>query len=133
MIAVPVSAWTIFWFELRKTVFLFVIPFLIGFAVAVLYPLGQRVAAQHRRFSMVMLFASLGPAAMLFGWSLVIRTRWTALPYGAGYGLGAACLSRIHTLSFWPFRIVTRTSRPPRHRKILRAFAAKQQNPGSML
>jgi len=133
MIAVPVSPWTIAWFELRKIVFLFVVPFLIGFAVAVLYPLGQRVAAQHRRFLMVVLFASLGPAAMLFGWSLVIRTRWTALPYGAGYGLGAACLSRIHTLRLWPFRIVTRTPRPSRHQKILGAFAAKQQNPGSML
>lgn len=109
MIAVPISPWAIVWFEVRKTIFLFVIPFLIGFAVAVLYPLGQRMAAQHRRFLIVVLFASLGPAAMLFGWSLVIRTRWTALPYGAGYGLGAACLSRIHTLSLWPFRIVTRT------------------------
>ncbi len=109
MIAVPVSTWAIGWFELRRVFFLFVIPFVIGFAVAVFYPLGQRMAAQHRRFLTVALFASLGPAAMLFGWSLVIRTRWTALPYGAGYGLGAACLSRIHTLRLWPFRIVTRT------------------------
>ena len=108
MIAVPVSGWTIAWFELRRILFLFVIPIVIGFAVAILYPLGQRMAAQHRRFLMVAAFAALGPAAMLFGWTLVVRTRWTAVPYGLGYGLGVACLSRVHKLRLWPPGIVTR-------------------------
>ncbi len=108
MIAVRISGWSVAAFELRSILFLFLAPFLIGFAVAVLYPLGQRMAAQHRRFLLVMLFAALGPAAMLFGWTLVVRTRWTALPYGLGYGLGVACLSRVHQVRLWPPKMVTR-------------------------
>jgi hypothetical protein len=108
VIAVPLSLWTVPFFELKKVLFLFVIPVLIGFLVSVLYPLGQRMAAQHRPFVMVMLFAALGPAAMLFGWSLVVRTLWTAPMYGLGYGFGVACLSRVHKLSLWPPRIVSR-------------------------
>ena len=108
MIAVPISHWVVAGFELKRIFFLFVTPILVGFLVSVLYPLGQRMAAQHRAFLTVMLFAGMGPAAMLFGWSLVIRTLWTAPMYGLGYGLGVACLSRVHKLTLWPPRIVTR-------------------------
>ncbi len=116
MIAVPLSAWTVALFELKKIFFLLLIPMLLGFLVAVLYPLGQRMALQHRPFPTVMLFAALGPAAMLFGWSLVIRTLWTAPMYGLGYGLGVACLSRVHKLSLWPPRVMFRKLRAPNSR-----------------
>lgn len=108
MIAIPVSPRILILFELKKIFFLFVTPLLVGFLVSVLYPLGQRMAMQHKPFLIVMLFAALGPAAMLFGWSLVIRTLWTAPMYGLGYGFGAACLSRVHRLQFWPPKIITR-------------------------
>lgn len=110
MIAIPISPWAVAAFELKRVFFLFVTPVLLGFLVSVLFPLGQRLAAQHKPFWTVMLFAAVGPAAMLFGWSLVIRTLWTAPMYGAGYGLGVACLSRVHKLRIWPPRIVLRAS-----------------------
>lgn len=108
MIAVHISPWTVLLFELKRSLFLFAVPLLVGFLVSVLYPMGQRMAAHHRPFWAVMLFAGLGPAAMLFGWSLVIRTLWTAPMYGLGYGFGVACLSRVHKMRLWPPGIVTR-------------------------
>lgn len=108
MIAVPLPAWVVALFWFKKIFFLFVTPVMVGFAVSVLYPIGQRMAARHRPFAMVMFFAALGPSAMLFGWSLVVRTLWTAPMYGLGYGFGVACLSRIHKLTLWPPRIVLR-------------------------
>lgn len=108
MIAVPLSPWTVAAFELKKAFFLFLIPILVGFLVAVLYPMGQRMALHHRPFWMVVLVAAMGPAAMLLGWSLVIRTLWTAPMYGLGYGFGVACLSRVHKLRLWPPKVITR-------------------------
>ncbi len=108
MSAIHIPLWTVAIFELKKCLFLFVSPTLVGFLVSVLYPLGQRMAMQHRRFTTVMFFAALGPAAMLLGWSLVVRTPWTAPTYGLGYGLGVACLSRVHKIRLWPPKIVTR-------------------------
>jgi len=109
MIAVPISGWAVAWFELRRILVFLVAPALVGFAVAVLYPIGQRMAAQHRRFVLVTVCGAIGPAAMLFGWTLVVRTQWTAVPYGLGYGLGIACLSRVHKLRFWPPGMITRS------------------------
>jgi hypothetical protein len=111
VIAVPISAWTLAWFEFRRAAVLFAMPVLLGFLVAVLYPLGQKAAAQSRAFLRVTVLAALGPAAMLFGWTLIVRTHWTALPYGLGYGLGAAALSRVHKLSLWPPKVVLRRSK----------------------
>lgn len=108
MSAVPISLWTIALFELKKLLVLFLAPVVVGFLVSVLYPLGQRMALQRRPFPVVMLFAALGPAAMLLGWSLVVRTLWTAPMYGLGYGFGVACLSRVYKLRLWPPGIVTR-------------------------
>jgi hypothetical protein len=108
MITIPIPWWALAAFYAKKAFFLFFTPLLVGFLVSVLYPLGQRMAAQHRAFFAVMLSAGMGPAAMLLGWSLVIRTLWTAPLYGLGYGLGVACLSRVHKVRLWPPRIVTR-------------------------
>jgi hypothetical protein len=113
MTAIPPSPWSVALFELKRIFFLFLTPILVGFLVSVLYPLGQRMALQHRSFITVALVAALGPSAMLFGWSLVTRTLWTAPMYGLGYGFGVACLSRVHKLSLWPPKIVTRKLRAP--------------------
>lgn len=114
MTAIPISPRTIALFELKKIFFLFVTPLLVGFLVSVLYPLGQRMALQHRPFLLVIVFAGLGPTAMLFGWSLVIRTLWTAPMYGLGYGLGVACMSRVHKLRLWPPKVITRRAQAAR-------------------
>jgi len=111
MIAVPISPWLWWSFELKRALFLFAVPVLIGLAVAIMYPLGQRVAKQHGTFLKAWLFGALGPATMLLGWTLIVRTRWTAIPYGLGYGLGVACLSRVHKLTLWPPQVITRQGR----------------------
>jgi hypothetical protein len=109
-VAVP---WTLLAaFYLKKVFFLFTTPVIVGFLVSVLYPLAQRTAAQHRGFLRVMLTAATGPTCMLLGWTMVVRTIWTAPMYGLGYGLGVACLSRVHKLTLWPPRIVTRRGAP---------------------
>jgi peroxiredoxin len=78
--------------------------------VATLYPIGAKFASQHRPFFQVAAMAALAPSVMLLGWTVVARGRWTTAPmYGIGYGLGAALLSRVHSIRFWPrIRIETR-------------------------
>jgi hypothetical protein len=105
------------WFFLaRKMFFMYVTPVMLGFLVAVLFPIGSRFAAQHRPFWQVVGAAAVAPAVMLTGWSFVARALITAPLYGFGYGLGVALLSRVHTLTLWPPRIVTRQQV---HRRII--------------
>lgn len=108
MTTIPIPWQVLALFYLKKALFLFVVPILIGFLVSVLYPLAQRAAAQHRGFVRVMLIAALGPTCMLFGWTMVVRTIWTAPMYGLGYGLGVALMSRVHSIKLFPFRVTTR-------------------------
>lgn len=95
-------------FFARKIFFMYVTPMILGFLVAVLYPIGSRFAAQHRPFWQIVTAAGVAPAVMLTGWAFVARAVITAPLYGLGYGLGVALLSRVHTLTIWPPRVVTR-------------------------
>jgi len=95
-------------FFARKIFFMYVTPLILGFLVAVLYPIGSRFAAQHRPFWQIVSAAGVAPAVMLTGWAFVARAVITAPLYGLGYGLGVAMLSRVHTLTIWPPRVVTR-------------------------
>jgi hypothetical protein len=95
-------------FLARKVFFMYVTPVILGFLVAVLFPIGSRFAAQHRPFWQIVGAAGVAPAVMLTGWAFVARALITAPLYGLGYGLGVALLSRVHTLTLWPPRVVTR-------------------------
>ena len=108
MTAIHLSPWLLASFYLKKAFFFYATPALVGFLVAVLYPIGQRAASQHRgELLTATLYAALGPTFMLFGWSMVARSFWTAPFYGIGYGLGAAMLGRVHKISLWPPRLVS--------------------------
>jgi hypothetical protein len=119
MIAVPIPFQVVAWFEAKKIFFLYLMPALIGFLVAVVYPLGSKAALNPKiAFPRVWLMAALGPALMLFGWTLTVRTIYTAPFYGLGYGLGVALLSRVHRVSVnWPPRIETRSAAAKRIRQ----------------
>jgi hypothetical protein len=103
-------------FLARKIFFMYVTPVILGFLVAVLFPIGSRFAAQHRPFWQIVGAAGVAPAVMLMGWAFVARALVTAPLYGLGYGLGVALLSRVHTLTLWPPRVVTRKQI---HRRII--------------
>lgn len=101
----------IWWFFARKVLFVYVMPAILGFLVATLYPLGTRLAARHGPFLAVAAGAAIAPTVMLLGWSFVARAMITAPLYGLGYGLGAALLSRVHSIRLWPrVRIETRSA-----------------------
>ena len=108
MIAVHVSPWIIAVFYARKLFFLYGVPCVMGFIVATIYPIAQRTALQHESFLKVAFISALGPMLMLYGWMLTLRFTWTPVCYGFGYGVGAALLSRVHRIFWWPPRIETR-------------------------
>lgn len=109
MIAVKIPMSVLMWLYVQKIFFVHVVPLLVGLTVAAVYPVGSRVAAKAgAAFWRVMLMSALGPALMLEGWRLAVRSPWTPLAYGLGYGLGAALLSRVHSLRVWPPKIITR-------------------------
>lgn len=99
------------WFIARKVFFIYMMPIILGFLVATLYPLGSRLAARHRPFLAVAAGSAIAPTVMLLGWSFVARAIITAPLYGLGYGLGVALLSRVHSIRLWPrLRIETRSA-----------------------
>ena len=119
--ALQMSHAGIWLFLARKVFFMYVTPMILGFLVAVLFPIGSRFAAQHRPFWQIVFAAGVAPAVMLTGWAFVARALITAPLYGLGYGLGVAMLSRVHTLTIWPPRVVTRKQI---HQRILGAANA---------
>ena len=108
---VQIPFWLVAWFYVRSVFFVYCMPVLLGFLVATIYPMGQRVAMHFRPFLTVWLCNALGPTIMLVGWQLVARGLHNAPLYGLGYGLGVAILSRVRAIHWgWMPRVIWRGS-----------------------